>query len=204
MTSIRRSALPLATLALLLWPAAIAAQQSTTRGFNVGVHLSAASLTVESQDRNDAGGGGIAVGYGLNRNFTIFAQLDGAEFDEQPAGDLEGDWRLGHVDLGARYHFASSLRRWVPYLQAAFAYRAVTVGDAVFEGAQADEVELSGGGLSLGGGLGYYLNESFALDAQLIWTSGEFTTLRIDNTSRTGFDVDATSGRFNLGIVWWP
>lgn len=191
------------TLALAL-PAGAMAQSSTTRGLNLGFHLSGASLTVEGQDTNEAAGAGILVGYGLNRNIMLFAQLDGAQFENQVSEDVEGDWRMGHLDLGVRYHFANALRRWVPYAQAAFGYRTVTVLDPTVDGVARNEVEVSGGGFSLGGGLAFYLSEAFSLDAQLLWTGGEFTTLRVDNVSATGFDVDATSGRFNLGVSWWP
>ncbi|MDH3270273.1 MAG: outer membrane beta-barrel protein [Gemmatimonadota bacterium] len=203
MRSFQRTAL-MAAAAFGVWTTSAAAQESTTRGFTIGAHLGGASLTIQDQDRNDAGGGGLTIGYGVNRNITLLAQLDGAQFDEQSTGTVEGDWTLGHVDLGVRYYFANSLRSWVPYLQAAFTFRAVGVKDPIVGGIQRDEVSISGGGLTLGGGLHYYVSQGFALDAQLAWTGGEFTTLRVDNTSQSGFDVDATSGRFNLGIVWWP
>jgi opacity protein-like surface antigen len=198
------SPIPVATFALLLLPVAALAQESTTRGLNIGIHLSAASLTVEGEERNDAGGAGISVGYGLNRNFSLFLQVDGARFDDQATANLEGDWTLGHIDLGLRYSFANSLRKWVPYVQGALDFRAVKVSDPVVDGSDREEAELSGTGITLGGGLTYYFTEAFALDAQLLWTAGEFNTLRVENVSVTGFDVDADSGRFNLGISWWP
>lgn len=193
-----------AALVLLTLPVGASAQSSTTEGLSLGFHLSAASLSVEGEDSNEAAGGGISVGYGVSRNVMLFAQLDGAQFDDQLSGDVQGDWRVGHVDLGVRYHFANTLRRWVPYAQAAFSYGAVTVEDPTVDGIQRNEVELSGGGLSLGGGLAVHLSEAFSLDAQLLWTGGQFTTLRVDNVSVSGFDADATSGRFNLGVAWWP
>ncbi|MBT8488371.1 MAG: outer membrane beta-barrel protein [Gemmatimonadetes bacterium] len=193
-----------AVAGLVALPGALQAQESTTRGFMLGAHLSGASLAIESEDRNGAGGGGLTVGYGLNRNITLLVQLDGAQFDEQSTGTVEGDWRMGHVDFGVRYSFANSLRRWVPYLQGAFGYRSVSVQDPVVDNAQREEVEISGGGLTLGGGVDIYFAQTFALDIQLLWTGGEFSTLRVDNVSATGFDVDATSARFNLGVAWWP
>lgn len=204
MTNVTYALLAGAAASVALLPSLVSAQESTTRGFNLGLHLSGASLAVEDQDRNDAGGAGITVGYGLNRNVTLLLQLDGARFDEQSTGLVTGDWTMGHVDLGVRYHFANSLRRWVPYLQGALTYRAVSVSEPVVEGDQVDEVEISGGGLTLGGGIDIYLNETFALDVQLLWTGGEFSTIRVNNTSRSGFDFDATSGRFNVGVSWWP
>ncbi len=202
MRSVRSNLIVL--LAFLFLPGMALAQQSTTRGFNVGAHLSAASLSVEGEERNEAGGGGISVGYGFNRSFSLFLQLDGAQFNDQSTADLEGDWTLGHVDLGVRYSFANSLRRWVPYVQAALDLRAVTISDPVVDGTDREEAELTGSGLTLGGGLAYHLTEAFALDLQLLWTAGEFNTLRVENVSVSGFDVDASSGRFNLGVSWWP
>ncbi len=193
-----------AVAALAFPPSSLQAQKSTTRGFMLGAHLSGASLTLENEDRNAAGGGGLLVGYGLNRNITLLVQFDGAQFDEQSTGDLEGDWRMGHVDFGVRYSFANSLRSWVPYLQGAFGYRSVSVQDPIVDNVQREEVEISGGGLTLGGGVDIYFAETFALDLQLLWTGGEFNTLRVDNVSATGFDVDATSARFNVGVAWWP
>lgn len=204
MRSISTSLLTLTTAALLCGPSSVDAQESTTRGLSVGLHFGGASLSIESQDRNDAGGGGLSIGYGINRNFTIFGQADAAQFDAQSSGEVVGDWTLAHVDLGVRYYFANSLRRWVPYLQAALGFRSVSVKDPVVNGTQRGEVEISGSGLSLGGGLDFYVSQSFALDLQLMWTGGEFNTIRVDNVSQTGFDFDATSGRFNLGVVWWP
>ncbi|MDX1493456.1 MAG: outer membrane beta-barrel protein, partial [Longimicrobiales bacterium] len=129
-----------AMASLAVVPSAIDAQESTTRGFTVGLHLSGASLSIENQERNDAGGGGLTVGYGFNRKVTVFVQLDGAQFDEQSTGTVQGDWTMAHADLGVRYSFANSLRSWVPYLQGAFGYRAVAVKDPVVDGTQRDEV----------------------------------------------------------------
>ena len=64
------------------------AQESTTRGFNLGLHATGASLVVEDGDRNNAGGGGIWVGYGFNRTVLLFFQADGALF-ATVTGDAE-------------------------------------------------------------------------------------------------------------------
>lgn len=192
------------TLALLVPADGAWAQESTTRGFTIGIHASGASLMVENQDRNNAGGGGIHAGYGFNRTLTILAQLDGAQFDEQRTGDVQGDWTLGHFDVGVRFHFANSLRSLVPYLQGTIGVRAVTVIDPIVNNTAREAVSISGSGVTLGGGLNVYLKETLALDVQLLWTGGKFTTLHIDNVSTTGFDVDATSSRFNVGLSWWP
>jgi opacity protein-like surface antigen len=194
----------LAVAGLLFTALPAAAQQSTTRGWMLGLHGSGASLSIEGQDRQDAGGGGFVVGYGLNRRFTLLLQVDGAEFDDASTGDIEGKWTMGHVELGARFHFANSLSRWVPYLQAGLGFRATSVEDPIVNGSSEEEVEFSGAAFTFGGGVGFYLAESWSLDLGLLVSGGEFSTLRVNNVSVSGLDFDATSTRLNLGVRWWP
>jgi len=191
-------------LALLALACPLDAQESTTRGFVLGLHGSGGSLSVEEGDRADAGGGGLFVGYGFNRRFTLFAQFDGARFDEQSTGDVEGDWTLAHLDVGVRFNFANSLRSWIPFVQAAVGRRSVNVNDPVVDGSAEEEVDFSGTSLTLGGGVAYYLSPSWSLEVGLHLTGGEFTTLRVNNVSVSGFDEDATSTRLNFGVRWWP
>lgn len=198
----RRSLALTLTFSLLATAPALA-QESTTRGFNVGLHAQGSSLTIDDE-RSNAGGGGIWLGYGFNRTVQLFLQLDGAEFDVQDAA-VEGTWTMGHGDLGVRFHFANSLRSWVPYLQAAITGRVVSVTDgAINDVAQTEDISLVGGGLTLGGGLLIYFSETFGLDLQLDWTGGTFTQIEVGNTTVSGLDVEAQSTRFNVGISWWP
>jgi len=171
----------------------------------LGLHFTGASLVIEDGERENAGGGGLMVGYGIDPRFTVFAQADAARFEEVPASDVEGgDWTLGHFDLGVRFNFANALRPWVPFVQASFTARAVQVDDAVVDGGAVDEASISGGSFTLGGGLDVYLSESLALDLQLLWSGGEFTRLKVENVTVDGFDLDARSARLNLGLTWWP
>jgi hypothetical protein len=187
----------------LLFISPVTAQESTTRGFVLGAHLSGASITPEDGDRSTAGGGGIYLGYGFNRTVQLFLQIDGAEFDVEDA-DIEGKWTMGHGDLGVRFHFANSLRSWVPYLQAALSARGVSVDDAVVAGNPETDVGFYGGAFSIGGGILFYFNETLAADIQVIGTGGRFTEVKIDNVTIDGLEIDANSARFNIGIAWWP
>ena len=78
------------------------------------------------------------------------------------------------------------------------------VKDPIVEGSPEEEVSLSGTSFTLGGGVDFYLSQSWALEAQLLWSGGEFSTLRVNNVSVSGLDFDANSTRFNLGVNWWP
>jgi hypothetical protein len=53
--------LPLAAVAFLLFVEPASGQESTTRGFTLGIHATGASLDVEGGDdgRSNAGGGGM-------------------------------------------------------------------------------------------------------------------------------------------------
>jgi hypothetical protein len=132
-------------------------------------------------------------------------QLDGAEFDVQDT-EVDGEWRMGHGDLGVRFHFSNSLRSWVPYLQTALSFRVVSVEDAeVDQQTVTGRVGIFGGALMLGGGIMFYFNQTLAADLQLAWTGGEFTEAKVgDVTFTLSEPYEATTSRLNIGISWWP
>jgi hypothetical protein len=180
-----------------------AAQKSTTRGFSVGAHFQGASLTVEDDDPSSGGGLGLRVGYGFNRKITAYFEADGITFDvENP--ELEGEWTMGHGDLGLRYNFANSQRRLIPFLDAALGVRTVTVEDARSDGEDVGEVTFSGGAFSLGGGLSFFTSEKFAIETLVKFTGGKFEQIDVGDVSVRNLDIDASSFRFKLGVSWWP
>lgn len=179
------------------------AQRSTTRGFTVGAHIQGASLEVEDDDPANGGGAGLRVGYGFNRNFTGYIEADGITFDvENP--DFGGEWTMGHLDLGVRYNFANSLRRWIPFLEAAVGGRAVRLENATVEGNDAGDLNFSGGSLSVGGGIGFFVSEKLAIESLVKFTGGTFEQVDVGNISVNDLDIEASSFRFKLGVAWWP
>lgn len=185
--------------------APLSAQQSTTRGFVVGAHVGGASVKVEQADRANGGGGGILVGYGLNRLVTLYAQFDGSTFDVSAQPDVEGTWTMAHADLGVRFHFANSLRSFVPYLQAAISGRAVSVSDIpATSPLSGQDVSLTGSAFTFGGGLMLYAKRTVAFDLGVVFSGGEFTDITVGNTTVSGLDADASSARYSIGVVWWP
>jgi hypothetical protein len=181
----------------------VAAQRSTTRGFTVGAHLQGASLTVGDDEPSGGGGAGLRVGYGVNRNFTLYVESDGIVFDVDSA-EVSGEWSMAHVDLGVRYNFANSLRRWVPFLEAALGARAVQVEDANVEGDSVGKLNFSGGAASIGGGVSFFASEKWAIETVLKFTGGTFERVDVGNVSVNNLDIEASSFRFKVGVAWWP
>lgn len=162
-------------------------------------------MTVEQADRANGGGGGILVGYGLNRLITLYAQFDGSTFDVSAQPDVEGTWTMAHADLGVRFHFANSLRSFVPYLQAAISGRAVSVTDIpATSPLSGRDVSLTGSAFTFGGGLMLFAKRTVAFDLGLVFSGGEFTDITVGNTTVSGLDADASSARYSIGVVWWP
>jgi hypothetical protein len=192
-------------LAFLAGPAAspVVAQRSTTRGFTVGAHLQGASLAVENGDPDDGGGLGLRVGYGFNRRFTGYLETDAIVFDVANP-EFGGYWSMVHADLGVRFNFANSLRRWVPFLEAALGGRAVQLKDATVDADSAGTLNFSGGAFSLGGGLSFFATEKLAIETLMKFTGGRFEQVDVGNVSVRNLDIDASSFRFKFGLAWWP
>jgi opacity protein-like surface antigen len=185
-------------------PCNAVAQKSTTRGWSLGAHLQAANLSVENGDAATGGGIALRVGYGFNRRITGFVHLDGGSIEFENTNPIGGTWTIGHADLGVRFHFANSLRRWVPYVETAIGVRAVSVDSALVGNQVAGKVTFSGSAFTLGGGLSSYLKPSLALDANMKWTGGRFTRVDLGAATLNDLDIDAGSFRFGVGFIWWP
>lgn len=185
----------------LLAAAPLQAQQSTTRGFNVGLDFGATGISFENSDTDSGANGGIRVGYGLNRIVTLYAAFQGATLDIQNFTQFE-NITVGHVDLGVRLHLANSRRGWVPYGDVALTPRIVSAD--VIDGTEVRSAEFSGAAITLGGGLALYLTESWAMDLNLKWSGGEFTEVDLGSVALQNLDIDSQSGRFTIGLTWWP
>jgi hypothetical protein len=179
--------------------------RSHTSGLFLGLGLNGSSIQSDDLSSNTESGGGLAgeLGYGFTRHFALFINTSAARISS-----TTGDFDLGHFDVGARWNFASPSRSIAPFLDVAYGGRAAMESDVVLydETGQPHQGDLSiiGTGLSFGGGLNYFVSPSWALGGALKWTTGEFSRVQFDKVSVDGFEIDATSARFNLGFTWFP
>lgn len=199
--STRLFSLVAAAALTLSFSSPVSAQQSTTRGLHVGLHLEGGSLSIDGQASADEGGAGFRIGYGVNRIVTLFLDLSGSAVDLSNPAPLSGSWELGYADLGLRVHFADARRRWVPYAEGAVGTRAVSADLASGNGSQ--RVSFSGGTVTVGGGLNVYLSQNWALDTNVRWSKGDFSDVTIGDISVTGSAVSADSARLKFGVLWW-
>jgi hypothetical protein len=64
---------------------------------------------------------------------------------------------------------------------------------------------VSGGGITIGGGLQYFTSPRVAIDAGLLFTSGSFTRIEVDGQQHE-YDqgVGFSHSRLQLGVTWHP
>ncbi|HEY0024044.1 MAG TPA: hypothetical protein VGB24_14080 [Longimicrobium sp.] len=113
----------------------------------------------------------------------------------------ESDLVLAHFDIGGRLNFGTTTSALRPYVNAAFS--------GVAEGASGEpggeDVVLSGAGLTLGGGLQYFVSPRFALDGALQGSFGKFTQIHEgDGPTELEEDRKFTTARLQLGVTWHP
>lgn len=207
-----RSALAALFTGLLLAAAPLDAQAvvsgsvgaSSTKGFFIGAQLNGSAVSAEDlSDEIESGGGlGLQLGYGFSPRLALV--LDGTGAVITSTGD---EFSLGHFDIALRYAFTGETRRFVPFLEAGISGRAATQKDVTFlvgNSYTTGDLSISGTGLTLGGGAQYYVSPKVALGLGLKWTRGEFSTVKYDNVSVDGLEIDAVTTRFNIGLTWYP
>lgn len=184
-------------LAFLAVPTELRAQEAVydTGGLVLGAALNGVAVQTEDEEELESGGGlTLQGGYGFGP-LTVFLRLGGDAVTGASGG---GDYSLAHVDLGGRYHLGGT-SRWQPFLEAAYSGRAVTF-DAI-------DLDARGAGITLGGGLFYFIAPAFSLGATLDYTFGDFEEARVSEGEWVDLGSDAfsvTTTRVDLGVNWHP
>jgi hypothetical protein len=69
------------------------------------------------------------------------------------------------------------------------------------------ELNIRGGGFTLGGGIKYFLSPGLSLDLGIDGTVGAFTIASLKGggaSIEVDIDLPATSGRLGFGLAWYP
>jgi hypothetical protein len=174
------------------------ASESSTRGFSLGGHVAVIGSNPDSFDLNGqptdpprvtVAGGGVMVAYGVTEWLTVTFNGDGRE-----SGD---DRHLSLSDIGAQF-FLPGWNRLLPHLHVALTERR-----AEFEAA-GGAIDTRGAGLSVGGGVLYFLSRSFALDATLLRTAGDLDRYADGERVKDVGAIDVSGTRFLIGVRWYP
>lgn len=192
-------------LFLALAPFEAFAQSSNpakTEKLFLNIHLNADRLKVEDGDGVGGGGLGIKAGYGFSRLFTLYLGIDGASMN---AGNFPGDnnnedekFAMALVELGGQFNFKTAKPAAVPYAEVALSAQAIQ-----FDPDQIADITFTGGGLSLGGGLKYFVSTTLALDLGLSLTFGNFNEVEFANQTAE-IDQNSVITRLNFGLSWFP
>lgn len=177
--------------------------QSNGEGFFVGLHLGAATWTVDDLqiDAESGGGGGLTVGYGFSQLISAYLSADAASISP----DLGESYTLGHGDLGVLFTFGSTTSAVRPYADVAFGVRQASADLVDDTTGQTEELTISGTGLTVGGGVRYHLSLPLAIDAGVKASFGNLTEAELGGvTIQLPESASANSIRINVGVVWFP
>lgn len=204
-----RLLITLAALALATLPATAQVTPLTpgsVRGFSLNASLGLGGLTDEeaggftSDEDQTYGGGGIALGlaYGFNETAELFLDLSGYGLD---VDDIETAG-IAHLDLGGRFYFRRAAAKLRPFALGALTARSYVLED------DDETLTYTGGAVTYGGGVRYFFSGGWAFNAQIVTSFGEFTDAEFESDfgddEADDLHLDATSGRLQLGIVWYP
>lgn len=170
---------------------------SSTRGFSLGGHVAVIGSNPDSFDQNGhrtdparvtAVGGGLTLAYGVNEWLTVALNGDGRE--------TEDDRHLSFADIGAQLFLPGG-----NYLRPHFDV-ALTGRRAEFE-ADHGAIDTRGAGLTIGGGVLYFLSRAFALDATLLWTAGDLDQHADGERVKGAAAIGVSGTRFLIGVRWF-
>lgn len=185
------------------------AQNSTTRGWLLGLDAGVAATRFDDASRDMGGIVGLRLGYGVSQIVTPYLGIYEADADVRGLDGFD-EVTLGYLDLGLRLHFANSERRWVPYGDVAISVWPVS---GVHENGEQTTTDFTSvPSLTIGGGLANYLSRSWVIDVNFKWGSGYFKDVQVGNISASKTadhvhifrDMNADTTRLTVGVSWWP
>lgn len=148
-------------------------------------------------------GAGVMVGYGFNHAFSAYASLDVAKQPTIDDSDPSGTFGLAQFAIGARANLPLNSSRTVPYVSASVANR-VLAATATNSYGDTGDVEMSGQGFVLGGGIEHFFSPHMALDAGVEYASGSFPRYKTPDGDFTDHNNNSPNLRLRVGVNWRP
>ncbi len=177
---------------------ALAQDMYQTKGFSLGVSASALSWSLDNPEldlsgSNDGAGLGLDASYGVSKLVTIRFNVDASSVSVKN----EDPYPVAHADLGVRFLFGGLQRRVKPFAQVLIS------GVAAEQDFRFYDLEMAGGGASIGGGVLYFFSPAFALDSELLLMAGTLNDVKVDGHSMD-VEIDQQSARLKVGVRWYP
>lgn len=155
---------------------------------------------------NDPSGYGLKgeASYGFNQRMEGFATYSFTNYN------TSGDWdTFSHNEfgIGFRYNFGVTLSKFRPFAQAEVSTSSITI-DRVFVdlggGRSEGELQLTGYGLALGGGVRYFIKPYAALvvEGGFHWANDYDLELE-NNTLDVDEDQELSFWKFGVGFSWF-
>ena len=183
-----------AALLVVASPATTSAQdKSRSEGFFIGGSLEGNGVAFDDTESTESGPGfGLTFGYGFTPKLAIYGQLGGASIKSD-----DGDYGLGHFDIGTRVHFRAPAKTVVPFIQAGLSSRALQ------QDIGRDEIESTGFGFAVGGGINAHINPAVAFTAGVVWSFGNTGNFKVNGVDVDFDSVGMTTARVQVGLTWF-
>lgn len=198
---------------VMLWMAPAPAQSQSAPDASSGLRSSTDGLFLHARmgghglDANDladdtGSGIGLRLGYGFSDLFTLYGGIELAVMNggEGFAGFEDDKYGMVLIEVGSRFHFRRG-KQFVPFADAALSVVGLGYeGDGIH---QNKDVVYSGAGVSMGGGLLYFISPILAIEAGASFTPGSLMELSIDG-STSDVNVGMKGIRMMLGVSVYP
>lgn len=177
--------------------------RSNTEGFHIGLsggykHWASSYFNQLDELEPKGIGGGLNLGFGLNQHIELFANLEYHGFA------LKNDWDdygLTVVGVGTRYNFGGTLQKVRPFAELAYNYQYMLINPVQLNG-QLFKYELSGGALSLGGGVNFFVTPKLAINLKGGLNFGKFSSFLL-NEDGVEDRPDVKTFQFGLGLNYF-
>lgn len=171
-------------------PRPASSRVSQTQGFLGAFNLQGTGYSDSDGDSANGGGAQLTLGYGFTPALAVSVQLSGASFSD--FGGF-GSGTLGSFGVGGRFHVGGGAKKLVPFAGAGVSFQSLSLDLDEF-----GQVDYSGAGGGIEGGILYFISPAFAIDGGV---QALFSSLSTDGRDDS---ITSTTVQFGVGVSWHP